>query len=233
MVGPWLQSDSMNSAVWSPEFWFHWPTELFPKLKTIPWSTLQGKQWECLQLVRFLESFLSMCSHGWSMSRNGSLVLASSVWQENGRKYGGSLKMPRSRWQRQVLWVRNPTVNDNWYKLWQSQGTVEHSFVASKPDAEKWKEMITQTASTVCAGMVYLWGSSLRSASFELRAGADSTGVAIVVFILAMVLNPGVQVKAQAEIDQVLENRRLPEFSETIKWNPWILLLWSFDIHAW
>ncbi|KAL9710764.1 hypothetical protein Ac2012v2_006300 [Leucoagaricus gongylophorus] len=103
-----------------------------------------------------------------------------------------------------------------------SQGTVEHSFVSSgleatdgKPDAEKWKEMITQTASTVC--MVYLWGSSLRSASFELTAGADSTGVAIVVFILAMVLNPGVQVKAQAEIDQVLENRRLPEFSETIK----------------
>lgn len=78
-----------------------------------------------------------------------------------------------------------------------SQGTVEHSFVSSgleatdgKPDAEKWKEMITQTASTVCA------------------AGADSTGAAIVVFILAMVLNPGVQVKAQAEIDQVLENRR-------------------------
>ena len=85
-----------------------------------------------------------------------------------------------------------------------------------KADAEKWKEMITQTASTVCAGMVCLWGSSLRSASFELTAGADSTGAALVVFILAMVLNPGVQVKAQAEIDQVLENRRLPEFSDRV-----------------
>ena len=109
------------------------------------------------------------------------------------------------------------------YELWQSQGTVDHSFVSfgleaadGKLDTEKWKEMIIQTASTICAGIVFFWTLSLCSASFELAAGADSTGAAIVVFILAMVLNPDVQAKAQAEIDQVLEHRRLPEFSDQV-----------------
>lgn len=85
-----------------------------------------------------------------------------------------------------------------------------------KLDTEKWKEMIIQTASTICAGIVSFWTLGLFSASFEPAAGADSTGAAIVVFILAMVLNPDVQAKAQAEIDQVLERRRLPEFSDQV-----------------
>jgi len=45
-------------------------------------------------------------------------------------------------------------------------------------------------------------------------AGADTTGATIVIFILAMTLNPDVQAKAQAEIDRVLENRRLPDVSD-------------------
>jgi len=85
-----------------------------------------------------------------------------------------------------------------------------------KLDTDKWKEMIIQTASTICAGIVSFWTLGLSSASFERAAGADSTGAAIVVFILAMVLNPDVQDKAQAEIDQVLERRRLPEFSDQV-----------------
>lgn len=212
-----------SSTAWSLDFWFCWPTELFPSLKTIPWSTLREKQWECLQLARFLGNFLSTCYHGWNMCRNGSLVLTSNVWQKNGRKYGEISRIPRSRWQWRVLWVWSPIVVDNRYELWQSQGTVDHSFVSSgleaangKLDTDKWKEMIIQTASTICAGIVSFWTLGLSSASFELAAGADSTGAAIVVFILAMVLNPDVQTKAQAEIDQVLERRRLPEFSDQV-----------------
>lgn len=85
-----------------------------------------------------------------------------------------------------------------------------------KLDTEKWKEMIIQTASTICAGIVYFRTLGLCSSSSELAAGADSTGAAMVVFILAMVLNPDIQAKAQAEIDQVLEHRRLPEFSDQV-----------------
>lgn len=50
--------------------------------------------------------------------------------------------------------------------------------------------------------------------SIGVLAGADTTGATIVIFILAMTLNPDVQAKAQVEIDRVLENRRLPDVSD-------------------
>jgi cytochrome P450 len=55
----------------------------------------------------------------------------------------------------------------------------------------------------------------------------------LLVFLLAMVLYPEVQAKAQAEIDQVVGKDRLPDFNdrpmlpymdaimrETLRWNP-------------
>ncbi|KAJ3555210.1 hypothetical protein NP233_g12259 [Leucocoprinus birnbaumii] len=103
-----------------------------------------------------------------------------------------------------------------------ARGNAQHSFVSScleavneKADLEKQKVIIKETAITF------------------LAAGADTVGATIVVFILAMVLNPDVQAKAQAELDRVLENGRLPEFSdqdslpyltalmkEVVRWQP-------------
>jgi cytochrome P450 len=51
------------------------------------------------------------------------------------------------------------------------------------------------------AGIVYL-------------AGLDTTVAAVVSFFLAMVIYPGVQVRAQAELDSVVGRGRLPEFSD-------------------
>ncbi|KAH9066195.1 cytochrome P450 [Lactarius vividus] len=63
--------------------------------------------------------------------------------------------------------------------------------------------------------------------------GADTTVSALQTFILAMTLYPEVQQKAQAEIDQVVGNSRLPDFSdqaalpyvqavlkEVLRWHP-------------
>lgn len=104
-----------------------------------------------------------------------------------------------------------------WKELWQrfisltfqaaeaniSSGSAERSFVSASLDAvdenqdiEKQKVAIKETAVTFIA------------------AGADATGASVVTFILAMTLNPDIQAKAQAEIDRVLENERLPEFSD-------------------
>ncbi|TFK34708.1 cytochrome P450 [Crucibulum laeve] len=71
-----------------------------------------------------------------------------------------------------------------------------------------------------CAGVAY-------------AAGAESTMSTLTTFILAIVTNPEVQVKAQKELDRVIGHRRLPEFSdrpslpyinaivkEVLRWNP-------------
>ena len=99
-------------------------------------------------------------------------------------------------------------------------GSAEYSFVSSSLDAveenqdiERQKVIIKQTAITFLAGTVNIdpiWASL----SIWAVAGADATGASIVIFILAMTLNPDVQTKAQAEIDRVLENGRLPDFSD-------------------
>ncbi|KAF8714710.1 cytochrome P450, partial [Rhizoctonia solani] len=45
-------------------------------------------------------------------------------------------------------------------------------------------------------------------------AGADTTAASLLVFILAMTLNPHIQAKAQAEVDRVLGQDRLPEMDD-------------------
>ncbi|KIJ32959.1 hypothetical protein M422DRAFT_183844, partial [Sphaerobolus stellatus SS14] len=102
-------------------------------------------------------------------------------------------------------------------------GTAEPSFTSSHleaiaakkdspPDAE---EVIKNTAAIIFAG------------------GADTTVSSLTTFILAMILFPEVQKKAQAELDDVIGSDRLPEFGdksalpytvaiykETMRWHP-------------
>ncbi|KAF9446023.1 cytochrome P450 [Macrolepiota fuliginosa MF-IS2] len=84
-----------------------------------------------------------------------------------------------------------------------AKGDGQQSFVSScldsineTCDVQRQKTMIRDTAASFFA------------------AGADTTHTSIVNFILAMTLNPDAQAKAQAEIDSVLENGRLPEFTD-------------------
>ncbi|KIK65275.1 hypothetical protein GYMLUDRAFT_38707 [Collybiopsis luxurians FD-317 M1] len=70
-------------------------------------------------------------------------------------------------------------------------------------------------------------------AAVSYAAGADTTVSAILSFILAMVLYPEVQIRAQEELDRVIGSSRLPDFadrdhlpyinailSETLRWKP-------------
>lgn len=70
-------------------------------------------------------------------------------------------------------------------------------------------------------------------ASIAFTAASDSTVSTLLVFLLAMVLNPEVQTKAHAEIDRVVGKDRLPDFDdrpalpyveailrETFRWQP-------------
>jgi cytochrome P450 len=45
-------------------------------------------------------------------------------------------------------------------------------------------------------------------------AGSDTTVSSVVGFFLAMLINPEVQAKAQAEVDRVVGKDRLPEFED-------------------
>jgi cytochrome P450 len=45
-------------------------------------------------------------------------------------------------------------------------------------------------------------------------AGTDTTAAAVIVFFLAMLVYPEVQVKAQAEIDRVVGTDRLPDLED-------------------
>ncbi|KAG1869894.1 cytochrome P450 [Suillus subluteus] len=71
------------------------------------------------------------------------------------------------------------------------------------------------------------------AASMTFAAGFETTTSTLLVFILAMVLNPEVQAKAQAEIDRIVGKDRLPDFNdrpslpyvdailrETFRWHP-------------
>ncbi|EGN99055.1 hypothetical protein SERLA73DRAFT_54575 [Serpula lacrymans var. lacrymans S7.3] len=64
-------------------------------------------------------------------------------------------------------------------------------------------------------------------------AGSDTTSSSLLIFVLAMVLYPHVQERAQAEIDAVVGRDRLPRFDdrpslpyieailrETLRWHP-------------
>jgi len=101
-------------------------------------------------------------------------------------------------------------------------GTAQPSFTASLMEEAADKDDSTQYEDDVRgAGAV------------SYAAGSDTTVSAIHMFMLAMVLNPEVQRKAQAELDNVIGPGRLPEFydrenlpyinavcRETIRWHP-------------
>ncbi|KAF4955409.1 hypothetical protein FGADI_4589 [Fusarium gaditjirri] len=54
------------------------------------------------------------------------------------------------------------------------------------------------------------------TAASMMNAGTDTTGATLLAFFAAMLLSPTVQKKAQAEIDRVVGNSRLPSFSDKL-----------------
>ncbi|KAG7086779.1 hypothetical protein E1B28_002709 [Marasmius oreades] len=81
-------------------------------------------------------------------------------------------------------------------------------------------------------------------AANSFLAAAETTVSAILSFILAMMLNPQIQARAQKELDEITDSNRLPDFtdranlpyidavlSETLRWNPVTPLGRSLPVH--
>ncbi|KAJ7284428.1 cytochrome P450 [Mycena rebaudengoi] len=67
-------------------------------------------------------------------------------------------------------------------------------------------------------------------------AGSDTTLSSLLTFVLAMVLNPDVQLKAQSQLDEVVPKDRLPQFSDRdrlpfITYIVWECLRWHPPVH--
>lgn len=82
-------------------------------------------------------------------------------------------------------------------------------------NANHQQEVIKDTAGIIFAGTYTLMITRSLTTDINKRctAGADTTTSAIHTFFLAMICFPEVQIKAQAEIDRVV-NGRLPDFSD-------------------
>ncbi|KAF8874417.1 cytochrome P450 [Infundibulicybe gibba] len=102
-------------------------------------------------------------------------------------------------------------------------GTASPCFVANLVNDLELKEHVSpQDMDTIkgCAGLAY-------------AAGAESTVSSLASFVLAVIVHPEVQVRAQEELDRVIGRGRLPDFNdrgslpyinavvkEVLRWNP-------------
>ncbi|THV02863.1 cytochrome P450 [Dendrothele bispora CBS 962.96] len=140
-------------------------------------------------------------------------------------------KKKAKHWRKYVMEMKNAPFESVKQAL--KQGTATSSFVSNllneidlqkNMNVGKMKrpEEIADLEETVknCAGLAY-------------AAGAESVVSSLSSFILAMILHPSVQVKARAELDRVVGQGRLPDFSdrgslpyvdaivkETLRWSP-------------
>ncbi|KAL0578893.1 hypothetical protein V5O48_003126 [Marasmius crinis-equi] len=138
---------------------------------------------------------------------------------------GAEFKRKAEKWSVSSTEVRE--LPWSWLKQSIADGTAESCFATQNfekfsvgaDDSAEMTEVIKN-----CTGMAYL-------------AGSDTTIAVILSFILAMVLHPEAQKRAQNEIDEVVGCGRVPEFSdqenlpyikaallETLRWQPTVPL---------
>ncbi|KAJ8689905.1 hypothetical protein PTI98_012762 [Pleurotus ostreatus] len=131
---------------------------------------------------------------------------------------GASFQKKAKEWKKVTLEMRDAPFNSVAASM--AEGTASPCFVSNllndiDTDAASQREIIKG-----CAGLAY-------------AAGAESEVSSLSCFVLAMVLYPEVQSKAQAELDRVVGDKRLPVFSdrdslpyidalvkEVLRWNP-------------
>ncbi|EUC31172.1 hypothetical protein COCCADRAFT_101997 [Bipolaris zeicola 26-R-13] len=138
---------------------------------------------------------------------------------------GTSFKQTARDWNKQL----NKTLNTpyEYVRKEMAKGTHKPSYVSSlieqeKERAEKSGNIQASTDDVIKKTAVVMYGG-----------GSDTTVASLYAFILAMILYPDVQKKAQQEIDTVVGNGRLPQFedrdqlpyvnaivSEVFRWHP-------------
>ncbi|KJA17691.1 hypothetical protein HYPSUDRAFT_146170 [Hypholoma sublateritium FD-334 SS-4] len=133
---------------------------------------------------------------------------------------GASFKRKAREWRRAVLQMRDAPFATTLQNM--RNGTSTPCFVSTLLEEYEMKGGRQDSTEAIkdCAGMVF-------------AAAAESTVSTLASFILAVLTHPEVQSKAQEEIDRVVGNGRLPDFSdrselpyidailkEVLRWNP-------------
>lgn len=133
---------------------------------------------------------------------------------------GAKFKRQAKEWSRSSLALKNRPFD--LLKTSIANGTAIPSFVTENLYRMKREQASPEMEEVIknCAGIAYL-------------AGSDTTVSVILSFILAMVLHPDIQARAQAELDRVVGRSRLPDFrdrpdlpyveallSEALRWLP-------------
>ncbi|KIM43420.1 hypothetical protein M413DRAFT_18002 [Hebeloma cylindrosporum] len=131
-----------------------------------------------------------------------------------------SFKRKAREWRNAVMSMRDEPFKTVLNEM--KNGTASPSFVSNLLNDLESKENVGDEIETIknCAGVAY-------------AAGAESTVSTLTSFVLVMLLYPEVQMKAQKELDAVVGQDRLPEFSdraslpytnailkEVLRWNP-------------
>ncbi|CAE6457819.1 unnamed protein product [Rhizoctonia solani] len=116
---------------------------------------------------------------------------------------GASWKRTANAWRNEVQQMVN--VPYHWAKDQISRGIASHSIVGQMLSLSKGEDEVERRELE----------ERIRWASATLfAAGTDTSVATVIVFVLAMVLHPEVQTKAQTEIDSVLGGTRLPEMTD-------------------
>ncbi|KAK1227302.1 hypothetical protein PQX77_009719 [Marasmius sp. AFHP31] len=134
---------------------------------------------------------------------------------------GASFKRKAKKWNKAILELREKPWS--WVKRATEEGTAEPSFCTQSAE----RLSVTPGDNSVMESVVK------NCATMSFAAGTDTSASALVSFILAIVLNPELQVRAQKEIDSVVGPGRLPDFedrdnlpfvnallAETLRWGP-------------
>ncbi|KAF4610328.1 hypothetical protein D9613_010451 [Agrocybe pediades] len=133
---------------------------------------------------------------------------------------GASFKRKAREWRAAVMGMKDAPFATVIEEM--KAGKATPSFVMNLLNDLESKENVADEMDTIrnCAGLAY-------------AAGAESTVSTLASFVLAILIHPEVQIKAQEELDRVVGHERLPEFAdrpflpyisaivkEVLRWNP-------------
>ncbi|KAL0067950.1 hypothetical protein AAF712_005119 [Marasmius tenuissimus] len=115
---------------------------------------------------------------------------------------GAGYKKKAQGWNKSILKLKEEPWS--WVRRAVEEGTAEPSFCTQSAE----RLSITPGDNSVMENVVK------NCATMSFVAGTDTSASALASFILAMVLNPELQVRAQKEIDGVVGSGRLPDFED-------------------
>ncbi|KDN34232.1 hypothetical protein RSAG8_12675, partial [Rhizoctonia solani AG-8 WAC10335] len=157
------------------------------------------------ELVKVVENAVHRISEA---ALSGNFYVNTIVWMKYIPAWmpGASWKRTANTWRQEVQEMVN--VPYNWAKDQISKGVAPNSIIRQMLSVCKDGDSHSEAAGQQLEERIR-WATATLFA-----AGTDTSVATVIVFVLAMVLHPEVQAKAQAEIDSILGGTRLPEMTD-------------------